>query len=60
MVSKKNKKQHTDSEYVSSKQVACDGGAGALGHPNVYLNMGQADEIICPYCSKQFVYKKSS
>lgn len=36
--------------------VACDGGTD-LGHPEVYLNMGDAGEIQCPYCSRLFVLK---
>ena len=41
-------------EFVNSKKVSCDGGGGALGHPKVYLEMGDENEIICPYCSKLF------
>ena len=41
-------------EIVSSKKVSCDGGGGALGHPKVYLEMGDENEITCPYCSKLF------
>lgn len=40
--------------YVTESRVACDGGGGALGHPLVYLEMGEADEIFCPYCSRRF------
>lgn len=36
--------------------VTCDGG-GALGHPKVYLHIdSDAGEIVCPYCSRKFVY----
>jgi uncharacterized Zn-finger protein len=42
---------------VEQTTVACDGGGGALGHPLVYLNMGDKDEIVCPYCSRQFVFE---
>lgn len=38
-------------------RVACDGGEGALGHPRVYLNMGDKREIDCPYCGKRFVLR---
>ena len=41
-------------EIVPSKKVSCDGGGGALGHPKVYLEIGEENEIICPYCSKLF------
>jgi uncharacterized Zn-finger protein len=42
---------------VDSRVVGCDGGGGALGHPLVYLNMGDKDEIFCPYCSRHFVFE---
>ena len=44
----------SDIEFVQSKKVTCDGGGGALGHPKVYLEMGDENEIVCPYCSKLF------
>ena len=44
----------SDIEFVQSKKVICDGGGGALGHPKVYLEMGEKNEIVCPYCSKLF------
>ncbi len=40
---------------VDSREIACDGGAGALGHPRVFLNMGDKNQIDCPYCGRQFV-----
>lgn len=40
-----------------SSEVSCDGG-GALGHPRVYLNMGEAKEVECPYCDRKFVLRK--
>ena len=40
---------------VESAAVACDGGGGALGHPRVFLRIGAAGEIACPYCSRRFV-----
>tara|TARA_Y100001935_G_C17206346_1_gene457763 strand:- start:358 stop:534 length:177 start_codon:yes stop_codon:yes gene_type:complete len=43
-------------EVVSSKKVSCDGGGGALGHPRVFLEMGNEDQIVCPYCSKLFKF----
>ena len=43
-----------DIEFVKSKKVICDGGGGTLGHPKVYLDMGDENEITCPYCSKLF------
>jgi uncharacterized Zn-finger protein len=40
---------------VRSKRIACDGVGGALGHPRVYLEMGEADFVECPYCDRRFV-----
>ena len=40
---------------VQSRSVSCDGGIGAAGHPNVYLNIGSKNEVICPYCSRVFI-----
>jgi uncharacterized Zn-finger protein len=39
---------------VDRRVVACDGGDGALGHPRVYLNMGDADRVDCPYCGRRY------
>ncbi len=54
---------HTDSPDIASPdtvevietRVACDGGEGALGHPQVYLNLGDGGRIDCPYCGRRFV-----
>ena len=40
---------------VRSRRVACDGVGGALGHPRVYLEMGEADVVECGYCDRRFV-----
>jgi uncharacterized Zn-finger protein len=40
---------------VESRRVACDGGGGALGHPLVYLEMGDEPSVQCPYCGRLFV-----
>lgn len=42
---------------VETATVACDGGEGPLGHPRVYLNMGDKGWIDCPYCDRRFVLK---
>jgi uncharacterized Zn-finger protein len=42
---------------VTTSRVACDGGGGALGHPKVYLEMGDETFVECPYCDKRFVLK---
>ena len=40
---------------VKSRRVACDGVGGALGHPRVWLEMGEASFVECPYCDRRFV-----
>jgi uncharacterized Zn-finger protein len=42
---------------VDTDHVACDGGGGALGHPKVYLNLGEEGRIECPYCSRLYVLR---
>jgi uncharacterized Zn-finger protein len=45
---------------VRSRRVACDGVGGALGHPRVYLEMGESDFVECTYCDRRFVLAKGS
>ena len=42
---------------VEDKVVACDGGDGPLGHPRVYLNMGDKRAVDCPYCGRRYLLK---
>ncbi len=39
--------------YVDRPVVACDG--GTLGHPRVFLNLGEDRRADCPYCGVRFV-----
>ena len=41
------------------KEVSCDGGGGALGHPLVYLPINDQSHIVCYYCGRRFEKKKS-
>ena len=45
---------------VRSGRVACDGVGGALGHPRVWLEMGEATFVECPYCDRRFVLPAGS
>lgn len=40
---------------VTQRQIACDGGGGALGHPRIWLSIGEPGVVECPYCDKRFV-----
>ena len=41
-----------------SKKVSCSGDKGSSSHPLIYLDMGNKDYVICPYCSKYFTTDK--
>ena len=43
--------------YVKEKKVSCDGGKD-FGHPLVYLNLVKDGKVVCPYCSKVYVFRK--
>ncbi len=49
--------QPPETEIVTASRVACDGGEGALGHPRVWLSLGEDGEVECPYCDKKFIHK---
>jgi uncharacterized Zn-finger protein len=42
---------------VETTRVSCEGIGGALGHPRVYLEMGDENFVVCPYCDRRFVLK---
>ena len=42
---------------VDETRVCCDGGGGSLGHPRVYLEMGDENFVECPYCDRKFVLR---
>ncbi len=44
---------------VNATRVACDGGGGALGHPQVWLHLGEDNQIACTYCSRLYVMSGS-
>ena len=40
---------------TNQSRVACNGGSGALGHPQIFLTLGNDGRVTCPYCSREFV-----
>lgn len=40
---------------VKSRRVACDGVGGVLGHPRVYIELGEDGWAECGYCDRRFV-----
>lgn len=45
---------------VDETRVACDGSGGALGHPRVYLEMGDEDFVECGYCDRRFMLSEKA
>jgi uncharacterized Zn-finger protein len=42
---------------IGARQFACIGASPPHDHPHVYLEVGVADWIGCPYCSTVFRYE---
>ncbi len=48
-------------EKTKSLSVSCMGKETPYDHPKIYLEINpDANETICPYCSKKFVLDKNS
>ncbi|KND03279.1 uncharacterized protein SPPG_02330 [Spizellomyces punctatus DAOM BR117] len=43
--------------FVEARRVACNGGGGALGHPQVWLNLDKDEPQACGYCGLRFQQK---
>jgi len=56
----KFKNDHGLSEIqIGAREFECVGASAPQDHPHIYLNMGEADSIICPYCATRFRYNAS-
>lgn len=44
---------------IGVKEFKCMGAAAPFDHPHVFLDMGDDDEIVCPYCSTLYKYDAS-
>jgi uncharacterized Zn-finger protein len=44
---------------IGAKEFMCIGAQPPHDHPHVFLDMGTAGEMVCPYCSTLFVYNKN-
>jgi uncharacterized Zn-finger protein len=44
---------------VGSREFECIGAIPPQDHPHIYLNMGDASDIVCPYCSTLFHFDPS-
>ena len=47
-------------QKVSSnvETICCDGGQDSLGHPAVYYNFSDSNEVVCGYCGKIYIREK--
>jgi uncharacterized Zn-finger protein len=41
---------------IGTREFMCMGALPPQDHPHVYLDMGDAAEIVCPYCSTLFKF----
>jgi uncharacterized Zn-finger protein len=39
---------------IGVREFECIGGSPPQDHPHVYINMGEADTLLCPYCGTRF------
>lgn len=41
---------------IGVREFQCMGASPPYDHPHVYLDMGDEDQIICPYCSTVYIH----
>jgi uncharacterized Zn-finger protein len=39
---------------IGPREFECIGVSPPQDHPHIYINMGEADTILCPYCGTRF------
>lgn len=45
-----------DKIEIGATEFMCIGAAPPFDHPHVFLDMGDEQQIVCPYCSTLFVH----
>lgn len=43
---------------IGVREFMCIGAPPPLDHPHVFLDMGSESEIVCPYCSTLYRYRR--
>ena len=43
--------------HVGTHEFMCIGATPPFDHPHVFLDMGGADDIVCPYCSTLYKFR---
>ncbi|MEJ8574543.1 zinc-finger domain-containing protein [Microbaculum marinum] len=41
---------------IGAREFQCIGALPPFDHPHVFLDLGDEDEIVCPYCSTHYKY----
>ena len=44
---------------VGAKEFMCIGALPPFDHPHIFIDMGDDNEAVCPYCSTHYVYDAS-
>ena len=44
---------------IGAREFQCIGALPPFDHPHVYLDMGDENEIVCPYCSTLYKHDPS-
>jgi uncharacterized Zn-finger protein len=44
---------------IGVKEFMCVGALPPFDHPHVYLDMGDENEVLCPYCATLFVHDQN-
>ena len=39
---------------IGAREFSCIGASPPQDHPHVYINMGDQETILCPYCATQY------
>ncbi|MDX2287954.1 MAG: zinc-finger domain-containing protein [Hyphomicrobiaceae bacterium] len=42
--------------FIGVKEFQCMGARPPFDHPHVYLDMGQDNQVLCPYCSTLYIF----
>jgi uncharacterized Zn-finger protein len=45
-----------DTIRISVRAFKCIGARPPMDHPHIFLDMGDAGSIVCPYCSTKFIF----
>jgi len=51
--------QGADLIRIGAREFMCVGALPPFDHPHVFLDMGDEDEIVCPYCSTLYRHEPS-